>query len=120
MGSSSGIACLVVMCMVLSAPHAQAAVTCGSVASALSPCIGYVTKGGVVPPACCNGIKNLYKAATTTPDRKTVCTCLKGFAGSTSYPLAAGIPGKCGSLKSIDPGISPPSGLHSQWWCKVI
>ncbi|XP_047333523.1 non-specific lipid-transfer protein 1-like [Impatiens glandulifera] len=106
MGSSSGIVCLIVMCMVVSAPHAQAAITCGSVVSAISSCLDYARGGGVIPPICCTGVKNLYRNAATTPDRQTVCTCLKKLTGSaTSYPYASEIPGKCGV--SIPYKISP-------------
>ncbi|XP_047333560.1 non-specific lipid-transfer protein 1-like [Impatiens glandulifera] len=110
MGSSSGIVCLIVMCMVVSAPHAQAAVTCSSVAISLTPCLDYVQNGGTIPTLCCTGVRSLYRNADTTAKRQTVCNCLKGFAGSTSYPLAAGIPGKCGA--SIPYKIAPSTDCN--------
>ncbi|KAJ4704248.1 Non-specific lipid-transfer protein [Melia azedarach] len=91
---------LLMMCMVLGAPIAQAAITCGQVTSTLAPCIPYLrSAGGPVPPPCCSGVKSLNAAAVTTPDRQAACKCLKTAASSISgvnYGLAAGLPGKCG------------------------
>ena len=89
---------MVVMCIVLGAPVAQA-ITCGQVSSNLAPCINYVKSGGVVPPGCCSGIRNLNSAAKTTADRQATCNCLKQLSGSipgVKPNLAAGLPGKCG------------------------
>ncbi|CAK7339023.1 unnamed protein product [Dovyalis caffra] len=94
--------------MVVGAPLAQAAISCGQVTSSLSQCIGYVQKGGAVPPLCCSGIRSVNSAAKTTPDRQGVCNCLKSLAGRLSgvrYDLAAGLPSKCGV--SIPYKISP-------------
>ncbi|KAB1224631.1 Non-specific lipid-transfer protein [Morella rubra] len=77
----------------------SAAVSCGQVASALAPCISYVTNGGAVPPQCCSGIRTINNSAKTTPDRQAVCKCLKSTAGSISGlkpGLVAGLPAKCG------------------------
>nr|P81651.2 RecName: Full=Non-specific lipid-transfer protein 1; Short=LTP 1; AltName: Full=Major allergen Pru ar 3; AltName: Allergen=Pur ar 3 [Prunus armeniaca] len=74
-------------------------ITCGQVSSSLAPCIGYVRGGGAVPPACCNGIRNVNNLARTTPDRRTACNCLKQLSGSISGVNpnnAAALPGKCG------------------------
>lgn len=92
------IACLVVACMVVLAPHAEAAITCGQVASNLLPCLGYLRTGGAVPANCCNGVRGLNKAASTPADRKTACGCLKSAYGS--FPgikpaNAAGLPKQC-------------------------
>nr|KJB71503.1 hypothetical protein B456_011G128100 [Gossypium raimondii] len=48
------LACVAVLCMVVGAPLAQGAVTCGQVTSSLAPCIGYLTGNGAggVPPGC--------------------------------------------------------------------
>ncbi|KAK1561835.1 hypothetical protein Q3G72_001577 [Acer saccharum] len=93
-------ACVVLMCMVMGAPIAQAAITCGQVTSSIAPCIPYLRSGtGAVPPACCSGVKTLAGAATTTPDRQAACKCLKSAASSISglnSNAAAGLPGKCG------------------------
>ncbi|KAF7145301.1 hypothetical protein RHSIM_Rhsim04G0122300 [Rhododendron simsii] len=90
----------VLMCMVVAAPHAEAAITCGQVVSSLSPCIAYLkSSGGAVPAPCCNGVKSLNNAAKTTPDRQTACKCIKSAAGGISginYGLASSLPAKCG------------------------
>uniref|UniRef100_A0A5B7A0H1 Non-specific lipid-transfer protein n=1 Tax=Davidia involucrata TaxID=16924 RepID=A0A5B7A0H1_DAVIN len=101
--ASSGViikvACVVLICMVVTAPHAQAAISCGTVASSLAPCLGYLINGGPVPGPCCNGVKSLYNAAKTPSDRQDACKCLK--SGSTTIAglnpsYASRLPGKCG------------------------
>ncbi|XP_059668133.1 non-specific lipid-transfer protein 1-like [Cornus florida] len=105
------VACVVLVCMVvvaLAPPLAEAAVTCGTVQSAVAPCIGYLRNGGVVPANCCNGIRSLNNAAKTTPDRQTACRCLQSASGKITGlkpALASGLPGKCGV--SVPYKISP-------------
>ncbi|KAI3470185.1 hypothetical protein Pfo_026848 [Paulownia fortunei] len=80
------------------APQGEAAIGCGTVVSYLNPCLPYVTGKGPLG-SCCGGIKGLFAAAKTTPDRQSVCSCLKSVAGSYSgvnLSKAAGIPGQCG------------------------
>ncbi|KAK3004726.1 hypothetical protein RJ639_018064 [Escallonia herrerae] len=102
MASVSGmlkVACVVIMCMVVTAPYAKAALSCGTVASNLTPCLNYLQNGGSVPANCCSGIRNLASAATTKPARQAVCKCLKSAAGSVhnvNLKNAAGLLGKCG------------------------
>ncbi|KAI9196911.1 hypothetical protein LWI28_028041 [Acer negundo] len=109
------VACVVVMCMVVGAPIAEAAITCGQVSSSLGPCIPYLRTGtGAVPPACCSGVKTLAGVATTTPDRQQACKCLKSTAASISgfnYNAASGLPGKCGI--SIPYKLSPTTNCDS-------
>ncbi|KAH7514748.1 hypothetical protein FEM48_Zijuj11G0123500 [Ziziphus jujuba var. spinosa] len=92
------VACIVVMCMVMGAPLAQA-ITCGQVASSVAPCINYLKTGGPVPPPCCNGVRTLNNAAKTTPDRQATCNCLisaaKGIPGLKPN-LVSGLPTACG------------------------
>ena len=94
------LTCAVLMCMMVAAPFAEAAISCGKVATSVAPCIPYITGKGPGPTAgCCNGIKALNAAASTPADRKTACNCLKSAAGSIAglnYGTAAGLPGKCG------------------------
>ena len=101
------LACVLVICMVVAG--GEAAISCGQAASALSPCISYLTTGGTMPPAaCCSGVKKLSSAATTTADRQAACKCLKNLSTSISglnLGLASGLPGKCGV--SISYKISP-------------
>ncbi|MEJ4834327.1 non-specific lipid-transfer protein, partial [Enterococcus faecium] len=99
---------VVLMCMVMGAPIAESAITCGQVTSALSTCINYLKLGGALPPSCCSGVRKLNTAATTTPDRQAACNCLKKASSSIkgiNLSLASGLPGKCGV--SIPYKISP-------------
>lgn len=89
------------------APRSEAAIGCGTVVSYVAPCLPYVTNKGPLG-SCCGGVKGLYSAAKTTPDRRSVCTCLKSIASSYSgvdLGKAAGLPGMCGV--SIPYKISP-------------
>ncbi|OVA17275.1 Plant lipid transfer protein/Par allergen [Macleaya cordata] len=101
--------CVVLACMVVAAPYAaEGALSCGTVASKLAPCINYLKVGGALPKTCCDGVKGLKAAAQTPADRKTACGCLKsaasGIAG-INLGLAGSLPGKCGV--SIPYKISP-------------
>ncbi|KAK4425049.1 Non-specific lipid-transfer protein 2 [Sesamum alatum] len=76
----------------------EAAIDCDNVVSYLNPCLPYVTGKGAMGE-CCNGVKGLYAAAKSTPDRQTVCKCLKSLYGSYSnvnMDKAAGLPDQCG------------------------
>ncbi|XP_039025420.1 non-specific lipid-transfer protein 1-like [Hibiscus syriacus] len=69
---------------------------------------------GVVPPACCSGIKTLNGEAQTTPERQEACNCLKSAAATITginLNLASGLPGKCGV--SIPYQISPSTDRKS-------
>ncbi|KAL5203755.1 hypothetical protein ABZP36_008626 [Zizania latifolia] len=94
------VAAVVLAAMVVAAPGASAAITCGQVGTAIAPCISYVTgKTNALPPSCCNGVRSLNSAARTTADRQAACRCLKTLAStikSLNVGTAAGIPGKCG------------------------
>ncbi|XP_009372013.1 non-specific lipid-transfer protein [Pyrus x bretschneideri] len=90
------LALVVALSMAVSVAHA---ITCGQVTSSLAPCINYAKGGGVVPPACCNGIRTINGIARTTADRQAACNCLKNLAGSirgVNPNNAAALPGKCG------------------------
>jgi len=93
-------ACFVaVLCLVLLTAPTAHAITCGQVTSSLTPCLAFLTKGGMVPPSCCVGVRSLNAAAKTTPDRQAVCNCLKSAAAGISgfnANNAAILPGKCG------------------------
>ncbi|KAJ0246310.1 Bifunctional inhibitor/plant lipid transfer protein/seed storage helical domain-containing protein [Hirschfeldia incana] len=85
--------CLILtVCIVASV---DAAISCGTVASSLAPCAGYLSNGGAVPPPCCAGVKKLNGMAQTTPDRQQACKCLKAAAKSINPSLASSLPGKC-------------------------
>ncbi|GFQ08746.1 non-specific lipid-transfer protein 2 [Phtheirospermum japonicum] len=93
------------MLVMAAVPHGEA-IGCGTVVSYLNPCIPYLTGKGPIG-SCCSGVKSLNSAAKTTPDRQSVCSCLKSIAGSYSVNLgkASGLPGQCGV--SIPYKISP-------------
>ncbi|MBO8589692.1 non-specific lipid-transfer protein [Staphylococcus aureus] len=102
------LVCMTFASMLLVAPLAEAAISCGTVTSSLAPCIPYLRSGGALPPACCKGVSSLNSSAKTTPDRQTACGCLKNAYNSIKGiqpALAAGLPGKCGV--SIPYKISP-------------
>jgi len=105
-------AMLVVLGLVVVAPEAEAAITCGQVTQSLIPCANYLQSGGTMPisQACCSGVKGLNSAAKSTPDRQAVCNCLKEIANAypaANFGLAASVPGKCGVNipYKIDPSI---------------
>ncbi|KAL6906007.1 hypothetical protein ACP4OV_003608 [Aristida adscensionis] len=85
--------------LLASASPSSAAITCGQVGSALSPCIAYATGRGTLTPRCCTGVRSLNSAARTGGDRQAACRCLKSLAGSVgklNMATVAAIPGKCG------------------------
>ncbi|KAL3654774.1 hypothetical protein CASFOL_000560 [Castilleja foliolosa] len=99
---------LIVAAALIEAAPAAPKISCGTVTSSLAPCFQYVLGGGQVPANCCVGVKSLYKAASTTADRRTVCTCLKSVTRSASPAVvtnAKTLPGKCGV--SLPYQISP-------------
>ncbi|XP_058766734.1 non-specific lipid-transfer protein 6-like [Vicia villosa] len=116
MARSMKLACVaLVMCMVVIAPTAEAAVSCGTVTADLGPCLTYLTGGPGPSPQCCGGVKKLLAAATTVPDKQAACNCLKSAAGSISKlntNNAAALPGKC--------GVSIPYKISTSTNCNTI
>ncbi|KAI3473093.1 hypothetical protein Pfo_030385 [Paulownia fortunei] len=92
------LASLLIICLVVTAPHVEAGISCGTVLSSLSSCIGYLRRGGAVPPSCCDGAKSLNNAASTTPDLQAACRCIKSIVPSigANPSLVNSLPGKCG------------------------
>ncbi|KAG4129602.1 hypothetical protein ERO13_D09G091600v2 [Gossypium hirsutum] len=110
------LACGVVLCLVVGAPLAEGAISCGQVISALAPCIPYVRNNGAggVPASCCNGIRSLNEAAQSTPERQSACNCVKALAASISginYDLTNKLPGMCGVHSPFK--ISPSTNCKS-------
>ncbi|KAG6493043.1 hypothetical protein ZIOFF_048016 [Zingiber officinale] len=100
MARSLALVVVLVFIALLAGFQADAAVTCGQVASDLRPCIPYVTgQVSALPPACCNGVKGLNSAAQTTADRRAACNCIRsqasGISGLQPNRLS-GLPGSCG------------------------
>ncbi|XP_059459292.1 non-specific lipid-transfer protein A-like [Corylus avellana] len=54
------------------------ATSCAEVTNDLGPCLGFI-KGKVnkPPAACCDGARQLKKAAKTKADRQAICECIK-------------------------------------------
>ncbi|KAK9755438.1 hypothetical protein RND81_01G025100 [Saponaria officinalis] len=93
------LTCAIFVCLVMAVPYADAAITCSTVSTALSPCVSYLTGQGTATNACCNGISSLDSTATTTPERQTACNCLKSLAAqipTINYNNAASLPSHCG------------------------
>ncbi|MED6146972.1 hypothetical protein PIB30_039747 [Stylosanthes scabra] len=94
------VACLVMMCMVLSTSMANGALTCGQIVTVASPCIGYLRNPRPQPPPqCCSGLNSLNNQAKATPERRAACQCLKSTVLSlpgVSLPTLADLPHKCG------------------------
>ncbi|CAN6357393.1 unnamed protein product [Urochloa humidicola] len=92
------VVAMVVLALVMSS--ASAAITCGQVASSLSPCIPYATgSASSLPAGCCSGVRSLNSMARSSSDRQAACRCLKSLATSLkklNMGTVAGIPGKCG------------------------
>lgn len=105
---------MVLLCIVVAAPIAEAAITCADVAGSVGTCVSYLRGSvSVVPGSCCNGVKSLNSKAVTTPDRQTVCECLKKTASAIpglKPDLTAGLPGKC--------GVSIPYKISTSTNCK--
>ena len=91
---------VVAAAVVVLAATSEAAITCGQVSSAISPCLSYARGQGSAPSAgCCSGVKSLNNAARSTADKRTACNCLKNAARGISglnAGNAASIPSKCG------------------------
>ncbi|KAE8099023.1 hypothetical protein FH972_017039 [Carpinus fangiana] len=110
------ITCMVLISMMVCAPLAHAAISCGTVQSSLAPCIPYVRNNGSgsVPPGCCKGIASVNAAAKTTADRQAVCECLKkaiGAIAGANPAVIAGLPGKC--------GVNVPYKISTSTNCKT-
>ncbi|KAK9734326.1 hypothetical protein RND81_04G131700 [Saponaria officinalis] len=84
MASSSAMKLVsaVMLCIVvITAPYAAEALTCGQVSSNFASCLAYL-KGGPGPSGpCCGGVKRLKGLAQTPQDVQTACGCLKQVAG---------------------------------------
>ncbi|MGF2531731.1 non-specific lipid-transfer protein [Ralstonia pseudosolanacearum] len=90
---------ILVICVVMTAPYAEASMTCGLVVTKLHACLSYLSSGGALSAGCCSGVKSLNEAANNTPDRQAACKCLKTAAGNIpglNLDRAASLADKCG------------------------
>uniref|UniRef100_A0A3B6FIT7 Non-specific lipid-transfer protein n=1 Tax=Triticum aestivum TaxID=4565 RepID=A0A3B6FIT7_WHEAT len=91
----------------------DAAISCGQVSPALSPCISYARGNGANPPAaCCSGVRSLAGAARSTADKQAACKCIKSAASGLNACKAAGIPSKC--------GVSVPYAISGTVDCTLV
>ncbi|KAK4724655.1 hypothetical protein R3W88_027434 [Solanum pinnatisectum] len=84
--------------MVMVAPYASEAFSCGQVQAGVVKCLPYLQNRGPVGH-CCDVVKGLMNSAKTTQDRRTACSCLKSAASiikGIDMSKAAGLPALCG------------------------
>lgn len=89
----------VVVCMMVAAPYAQAAINCGLVSQSLAPCLAFLENGNGPSAACCKGVKTLQSLANTVQDKRTACRCMKSAAAAIpgiNHKNTAALPGLCG------------------------
>jgi hypothetical protein len=113
--TAAQLAVVAMVVVLLAAPYAADALTCGQVTSDLGPCLAYARGTGSSPSAgCCSGVKKLAGAARSTADKQTACKCLKSVAAGRGIKPgnAASIPSKC--------GVSVPYTISSSVDCSKI
>lgn len=98
--SATLVLAMVLAATVLAPPAmVRAAISCSAVYSTLMPCLQFVQGGGAPSRGCCSGIQSLLAEANNTPDRRTICGCLKnvanGASGGPYITRAAALPSKC-------------------------
>ncbi|KAJ9543342.1 hypothetical protein OSB04_023049 [Centaurea solstitialis] len=108
------MACVAMACMVVFAPHAAEALTCGQVNSNLLPCLNYLRANGPLG-GCCNGVRSLNSAAQTPADRKVACNCIK-----SAYSQFSGIDQKKASSLPSTCGVSVPYKISPNTDCSKI
>ncbi|OVA09213.1 Plant lipid transfer protein/Par allergen [Macleaya cordata] len=91
---------MAVLAMVQLMVEPSQAIDCADVDRSLVPCMPYLTGGAAQPAAgCCAGVKQLTAMATTTPDKRAACNCVKEAAShyqNIKDDAATGLPTKCG------------------------
>ncbi|KAH9608348.1 hypothetical protein KSS87_017149 [Heliosperma pusillum] len=96
-----------ILAMLVIAPYASQAVNCGQVVNWLMPCLNFLKTGAGPTSACCTGVQTLYNTASTTPDKRVACACIKQSAKAygINYGYANALPSKCNV--DVDYNISP-------------
>ena len=116
MGSSASmkLSYAILIAMLMAAPHAEAAISCGVVSSKLIGCIGYLMGGRGPSRGCCGGIRSLQRLARTPGARRLACRCLttasRGIRG-LNFRKAATLPRRCGVR--IPYAISPHTNCNA-------
>lgn len=83
----------------------ESAISCSVVIQDLQPCVSYLTSGSGKPPdTCCDGVKSLAAATTTSADKKAACQCIKSVANSVTVKpeLAQALASNCGASLPVD------------------
>ncbi|CAA7406208.1 unnamed protein product [Spirodela intermedia] len=91
----------VVVCLLVAAPCANAAITCSRVATLLSACVSYLRgRSGPIhpppPPFCCTGLRSLNSLAKTKAERQAACNCLTQLFRGVNLGRARTLPASCG------------------------
>ncbi|KAL5580528.1 hypothetical protein UlMin_012970 [Ulmus minor] len=97
---TSKVALMAVLSCMLMVSHVEATITCEQVTNWLTPCISYGVFGGIVAPACCEGIKELNAAYQTKEDIRGACSCVKDGAAripGINYDRINQLHGLCGT-----------------------
>ncbi|KAG4186683.1 hypothetical protein ERO13_A08G058800v2 [Gossypium hirsutum] len=94
------ISVLVVLAMVrLMVRLGEATISCEEVVNIVRPCAPYIMTGiGSSTIACCNGLDQLRKSATTTADKQQACQCAKDAAAGflmLNEQVSASLPTLC-------------------------
>nr|WBK70959.1 lipid transfer protein 1 [Petunia x hybrida] len=100
--------CFMLLCMVVVAPHAMAAMTCGQVQVGVVSCLPYLTNHGPLG-SCCSVTKGLVTAAKTPQDRRTACACVKSALNTIKgidLSKAAGLSDVCHANIPFKPSLS--------------
>ncbi|CAI9112889.1 OLC1v1013392C1 [Oldenlandia corymbosa var. corymbosa] len=115
MGSKSTLLiklfCVILLGLLILAPHAEAVIGCGTVNNILMPCTLYI-RGGPLTRICCSNIKALKASAATKADRQAVCRCLERIAKAKVLARAPRILRQC--------GVSIPYALNPNINCATI
>ncbi|KAI5391469.1 hypothetical protein KIW84_076329 [Lathyrus oleraceus] len=102
--ASMKIACAVFVIFMVVAPIAKARISCDSIYYPLTDCIGYLFGDTDISTRCCDVVKAIAAAATTTGDRQATCRCLEIFADQFQYSInkrnGANIFNVCGVVNS--------------------
>ncbi|XP_027340851.1 non-specific lipid-transfer protein 1-like [Abrus precatorius] len=55
-------------------------ITCDEAIPLFKPCKEYLVGSAEISPQCCEGANTVYKRASTTQNRRELCSCLKNAA----------------------------------------
>ncbi|KAL0694194.1 hypothetical protein Bca4012_061374 [Brassica carinata] len=85
--------------------YSESTISCSVVINDLQPCVSYLTSGNGQPPeTCCEGVRSLDAATTTSADKKAACECIKSVANSVTVKpeLAKALASNCNASLPVD------------------